>query len=187
MDADLIRRSQSGDLKAFELLVKRYQHYVYTIVYRVVKRHEEAEEVCQDVFLKIHSKLNTFNFESKFSSWIYSIAIRTAIDQKRKLDRKKDNPDSLESHAEHFVATGATDGQLVIKNRQHYVEQAIGQLSQAEALIITMFYLEELNIQEICELLDLNKNNVKIKLFRARKNLRKILDHILQDEIKSIL
>ena len=187
MDEDLIKRSQSGDLKAFETLVKTYQNYVYTIVYRVLKRHEETEEVSQDVFMKIYSKLNTFNFESKFSSWLYAIAIRTAIDNKRKLDRQKDSPDSLESHVERFRASGATDDRIANEHRKHYIEKAIGQLNHDEALIVTLFYFDQLSIQEICKLLDLNKNNVKIKLFRARKNLKKKLDHILQDEIKSIL
>lgn len=187
MVKDLILSAQKGDLQAFNMLVEKHQNYVYTLVYRVVKSQQDAEEVSQDVFLKVYAKLQTFNHQSKFTSWIYAIAIRTAIDHKRKMDRYQETPDSIESTNERFIEPLSADASLTKNTRKVFLQQAINELSEQEALLITLFYFNELSIQEICDLLDLNKNNVKIKLFRARKSLKNKIQHILKDELNSIL
>ncbi len=187
MVKDLILSAQKGDLQAFKLLVERHQNYVYTLVYRVVKNQQDAEEVSQDVFLKIYTKLDTFNHQSKFTSWLYAIAIRTAIDRKRKMARNLDSSGSLEKRHEQFIEPKTADASLTQNTRKEFVQQAINDLPEDDALLITLFYFKELSIQEICDLLSLNNNNVKIKLFRARKNLKKKIEHILKDELNSIL
>ena len=141
-DPYLIEQTLQGDTKAFGELVERYQAFVYTIVIRIVKVREEAEEVAQDTFIKAFQSLSSYRGESKFSSWLYSIAYRKALDALRK--NKKNN--SLELIEE------ITEGDCsVIENALSYIEdqersevikKCILELPEKEAAIITLFYFE---------------------------------------------
>ena len=83
-DQYYIERTMQGDTQAFGVLVERYQDFIFTIVLRILKIREEAEEVAQDAFIKAFESLSSFRGESKFSSWLYSIAYRKALDRLRK-------------------------------------------------------------------------------------------------------
>ena len=84
-DGQLIDAVIAGDQASYRSLVERYQNYIFTITYNVLKNREEAEEAAQDVFIKVYKTLRSFERKSKFSTWLYTIAFRTALDyQKRK-------------------------------------------------------------------------------------------------------
>lgn len=181
-DQHLIEQTLKGDTKAFGELVERYQAFVYTIVIRIVKVREEAEEVAQDSFIKAFQSLSSYRGESKFSSWLYSIAYRKALDALRK--NKKNN--SLELIEE------ITEGDCsVIENALTYIEdkersevikKCILELPEKEAAIITLFYFEEQSIKEIAKITELTEDNVKVKLYRSRKKLFSLLKHYILPE-----
>ena len=181
-DPYLIEQTLKGDTKAFGELVERYQAFVYTIVIRIVKVREEAEEVAQDSFIKAFQSLSSYRGESKFSSWLYSIAYRKALDALRK--NKKNN--SLELIEE------ITEGDCsVIENALTYIEdkersevikKCILELPEKEAAIITLFYFEEQSIKEIAKITELTEDNVKVKLYRSRKKLFSLLKHYILPE-----
>lgn len=180
---DLLQQAQQGDQDAFAKLVDQYKSYVYTIVYRVIGTSAVAEEVSQDVFVKVYRKLNTFTGESKFSSWLFSVAYRTAIDQRRKLQRQPVTSEIQAQHQEYFIAENASDQTIIDTERKHFLQKAIDNLNEEQAGVITLFYLKEHTIQEICEISGMTKSKVKVLLFRARKKLKTILQNNHKNEI----
>ena len=160
---------------------------IYTLVIKIVKNREDAEEVAQDSFLKAYQKLDAFKGKSKFSTWLYTIAYRNALTKVRKKKLETTDIDSyvLDNHSDDhdFPQLEA------IKNgeQQKYVKKAIDNLGETDCLLITLFYLHDNSIEEIQEITDMNQSNVKVRLFRARKKLYNELSLLLKDEVKTIL
>lgn len=175
-DLLLVHRVLRGEQFAFRAIVEKYQNYVFTIAMRVLNAREEAEEVAQDVFLKVHKMLGSYRQESKFSSWLYAIAYRTAIDNARK---KKLPLQSIEAGGAAFQTPdllSKTPIELTQDNdlRQH-VQAVINRLKPSDASIITLYYLNEQSVQEIADITGLSVTNVKTKLHRLREHLRQEL------------
>ena len=177
----------NGDTNAFAYLINKYKNMAYTLAIRVVKSHEDAEEVAQDSFLKAYEKLNTFKGNAKFSTWLYTIVYRNAI---TKIRKKKVSTTNIDE----FVIENHSDGDdfpqmEAIKNeeQQKYVREAVNKLPEKDALLITLFYMNDNSIEEIEEITGLSQSNVKVKLFRARKKLNQTLSDLLKEELKTIL
>jgi len=185
-DQIYIDRVLDGDTNAFAYLIDKYKNMAYTISIKIVKNHEDAEEIAQDSFLKAYQKLDTFKGESKFSTWLYSIVYRNSISKIRKKNIITTDIDAfvLENHSTDFDFPQIE----AIKNgeQQKYVAKAIDNLPEMDALLVTLFYLNENTIDEIVEITNLTKTNIKVKLFRARKKLFNELSLLLKDELKSI-
>ncbi|TPN84702.1 RNA polymerase sigma factor [Aquimarina algicola] len=182
-DQYYITKTLKGEINAFSTLVERYQTFVYTIAYRVVKNKEIAEEVAQDSFVKAYESLNTYREEAKFSTWLYTIVYRKSLDI-IKAGKKKMIFESLGEIQENKISF-IDDAlyQLQVKERKKVISDSIMKLQEDEAIIITLYYFEEKNIREIAAIIDLTLDNVKIKLYRSRKKLYSILKHYLSPEI----
>ncbi|MEM9362334.1 MAG: RNA polymerase sigma factor [Bacteroidota bacterium] len=175
-DQYLIESTLNGDAKAFANLVKKYQHYVYTLVVRMIKVKEEAEEVAQDVFIKAYRSLKDFKGDSKFSTWLYRIAYRTALDHIRKNKKRQKTHELLEEITKSNVHLGDTPLERIQKvERKEHVKKCIAQLSESDAAVVTLFYFEELSIKEIGTITQLTEDNIKVKLHRSRKKLFELL------------
>lgn len=190
MEKDLqhIEEVLAGKTAVFAKLVDKHQSYVFSVVLRVLKSREEAEEAAQDTFVKAFKMLNTFNGKSKFTTWLYRIAYNTAIDYSRK---KKRHTQSIHDD-ERFVQivdqkTTTTFEQLEAKQRHYYLNKLISRLPTDDGLLITLFYLKEHSIEEVATLTSLSASNVKVKLYRLRKKLKKGLEVLLNDEAKELL
>lgn len=185
-DQELIEKTLRGETAAFGQLVKRYESYVFTIVIRMVKNRVLAEEVSQDTFLKAYESLSSFRGDSKFSSWLYRIAYRKALDQLRK-NKKHQTMELVEDISEGKM--GHLDdalNRLETKERTAKIQACLMELPEDETALITLYYYEELSVKEIAEITKLTSDNIKIKLYRARKKLfaslgRYILPQIAND------
>lgn len=182
-DQLLIDRTLQGDTSAFSSLVEKYQGYVFTIVLRMVKVREEAEEVSQDTFIKAFESLSGFRGESKFSSWLYSIAYRKALDRIRKNKRYKAS-ELLEeiTESDEGVFENALQ-QLEDKERKEKIQQCIMQLPEVDAALITLYYFEEQSVKEMVAITKLSEDNIKVKLHRSRKKLFTLLQDFILPEI----
>lgn len=182
-DIRLVRLTLQGSRMAFRQLVERYQHYVFTIAFRILRSREEAEEVAQDVFVKVHKTLTSFEQKSKFSSWLYTIAYRTAIDASR---RKSNDTRSLDDDVVFLQVEDNTSISpvAVLQNQdlQDALNEAIRKLRPEDATIITLFYLNEQPIKEIAEITGLTETNVKTRLFRLREALKQHLSGFWEGE-----
>ncbi len=176
---------QAGRLEGFGLLVKDFQSYVYQIAFKIIRTQEEAEEVTQDVFLKVYQKLPFFKGESKFSTWIYAIAHNLALNRLAQLNRRVENERSwvMEQNGEELTVDWKD---LEWKDRRKFIDQAIECLGQDDQLVVTLFYMHEQQLPEIAIIMDSNVNAVKVKLHRARKKLESALRGILQNELRTL-
>ncbi|TMM56007.1 sigma-70 family RNA polymerase sigma factor [Maribacter algarum] len=173
----------NGDTRAFSVLVERYKHMVFTVAVKVLKNQEEAEEVAQDVFVKAYTALSTFKGDSKFSTWIYKIAYYRSLDYLKKQKRGM-RTSSIDSGTEYHLSSmqNALDN-LEINERKLAIKDAIDELPKDDAVVITLHYFEELSLKEIADIMNLEANTVKVRLFRSRKRLAELLKSKLEPEI----
>jgi len=171
----LIQQTLDGDVKSFEKIVVTYNAMVYTLAYRVLKNREEAEEIAQDVFIKIYQSLKNFNMKSKLSTWIYRITYNTSIN-KFKSQKRRIETTEIDRYAE-FNNSSLPDAYHDIseKEKQKVINDSILKLPETDRIIITLYYYEELSVKEIAEITEMSTQNVKIKLFRSRQKLYKEL------------
>lgn len=172
-----------GDVQAFAILVDRYKYMVFTLAMKIVKHTEEAEEVSQDVFMKVFRVLNTFKGDSKFSTWLYKIAYYRSLDYLKKQKRQL-NTSSIDADTEyHLTSIESALDQLEDQERKKSIKKAIGKLPEDDAVVITLHYFEALSLKEIGEVMGIEANTVKVRLFRSRKRLAAILKNELEPEI----
>lgn len=177
-DLSLIKKINRGNRHAFGVLIDRHQDFVYTIVFRVVKSKEDAEEITQDVFLKIYEALPTFKMESKFTTWLYTIAYRSAISKLRKRTAVELSISETELEYQWSDPSENPLGQLEKQDRMERIKKAINTLGSNESVVLSLYYLKDLKIKEIAAITGISESNIKVHLHRGRKNLY----HAMQDQ-----
>jgi RNA polymerase sigma-70 factor, ECF subfamily len=168
-DFDIIRNIQKGQVNDFELLVRKYQSPVFNVLYRMLHQEEIAKEMAQEVFVKAYEHLDTFNFKNRFFSWIYRIAINTAISY-----RKKQQQYIFTDHYPRFSIESAED-RLLGKEKSALLHKAIGQLKHKYKAVIVLRYFEQLSYAEIAGVLGISESKVKSRLFASRSLLKDLL------------
>ena len=185
-DLTYIDSIQEGDLAAFSKLVEKYKDMVYAVALKLLRNPADAEDIAQESFIKAYQQIGSFKRESKFSTWLYTITYRSALYHMRKnrIDVRqiyfKDN--------EKFQSNIITQIEsFKIKEQQKFIKEVIDALPMMEGLLVTLFYIDENSIEEISGITGLSMTNIKVKLFRARKKLKKQLEYILKGESRSLL
>src|SRR5467141_921546 len=176
-DRELVRRAQREDKEAFEELVRRHQHRVFAVAGGILRRREDVEDIAQQVFLKAYFALKRFDQRAAFSTWLYKITVNECWDLLRK---KKVRPlvyeaDLSEEQARMIEASEekrstAPDISERLEARQQ-VERLLEGLDERDRLMLILKEVEGFSIEEIGEVLDLNANTVKVRLFRARRRI----------------
>lgn len=177
-DDAIVDQVIGGHVSSFSILVERHKSYVYTIALNILQIEEEAEEVAQDTFVKAYSNINKFNREAKFTTWLYRIAFNTALTAKKKVTRRKAEP--LEK--EHDLYDTSQSNFTEQKDRKKYISLAMKNLNESDNTALTLFYLEELSLEEICQITDIALSTLKVRLHRARKRFAKELELLLKTE-----
>jgi len=182
-DRPLIDAILAGDTQSFSAIVDRYKDLVFTLALRMLKHREEAEEASQDTFIKVFRSLNRFRGESKLSTWIYKVAYHTCLDRLKK-QKKEQHVVAIDEYTEHQVKTidNALD-RMQKEERKQAIQDCLKLLPSTDSALVTLFYFEDLSLDEIAKIVDLTVNNVKVKLFRSRKKLTGILRDRLEPEI----
>lgn len=181
-DQILITAIEKGDTKAYAQLVDRYKDLVYTLAIRMLKHKEEAEEVAQDTFIKVFKSLDKFKGDSKFSTWIYKVTYNTCLDRIKK-NKKHFNDVAIDEYTFNKLDTidNALDN-IIKEEKSTLIKQCINKLPEDSSALLTLFYFEELSLDEISKIINLEANTVKVKLFRARKKLAVILEQYLKPQ-----
>ena len=178
-DELLASRSLNGDLEAFEELANRFKNRVFALVYRIVGQQQEAEDVSQEVFLAVYEKLYQYDNSKKFAPWIFRIATNASINALRR--KKKvillNFEESYSSAYELNQSSIATDPHLMFERQEleNEISSAIMQLPENYRVVITLRYHLDLDNQEIADVLGISRENVEVRIHRARKALRKII------------
>jgi RNA polymerase sigma-70 factor (ECF subfamily) len=174
IERELIIKAGQGDMKAFREIYQRASGYVYTLAYRVVNTKHDAEEVTQDVFLKLHHNLGSFKFEASFKTWLYRIAVNAALNHAKKRSRVtaleveeifEDPTTVTQPDATKNIEAGETEKQL---------KGLLDQLNPDQRACIVLREIEGLDYQGIASSLGININTVRSRLKRARETLMSI-------------
>lgn len=182
-DEVLISRVLNDDHEAMARLVDRYKDGVFGLCLRLVKNKESAEELTQDVFVKMYKALANFKTESKFSTWLYRIAYNHCMSHFR---TQKSATSSLQDSA-HLTTINEGAERLDLEDQRRLIKQLLHQLPQDERVILQLFYLEEQSIKEICAITGFGLSNVKVKLHRAKNKLRNQFSDKTQSQTPSNL
>jgi len=182
-DQHYIDKILQGETNAFAVLVDRYKNMIFTLALKMIKNREEAEEVAQDTFIKAYNSLSKFKGDSKFSTWIYRVAYNTCLDRLKK-NKKEDLNISIDESSAHLIKTMDNAlSALEDKERKQTIQNCLNLLPSDENFLLTLFYFEDQNLEEIGKIMNINANNVKVKLFRSRQKLAVILKKQLEPEI----
>ena len=181
-DRALVSRIIGGDMQAFRLLIKQNERLVTHMIARLVDRAEDREEICQDVFMKAYEKLGEFNFQSRLSTWVATIAYRHAINHLRK--RKVEVADlPEEGEMERFFVADDNPGQALADcEMEARLLQLIEQLPVQYKTVLTLYHLDDKNYAEIGEITGMPEGTVKSYLFRARAILKEKAKRYLNEE-----
>lgn len=181
-EQNIIDRICRGDTAAFQRLVERYKKKIYFLAYDILGDHHEAEDISQEVFIKVFRSLRNFRRDAKMSSWIYQITANTCIDALRK---KKSKPQvNLEDFNHVSLQDNLAGGGTRVQNpelsaeasiMQHKIQNALHKVTPKEKTVFVMRHYNDLKIKEIAETLQVSSWTVKSLLFRALKKLRKEL------------
>ncbi|MGH9699942.1 MAG: RNA polymerase sigma factor [Candidatus Acidiferrales bacterium] len=176
-ERQLVRQAQRGAEAAFEELVRRHQQRVFGVVYRILRRREDVEDVVQQVFLKVYLSLKRFDQRAAFSTWVYKIAVNECWDYLRK---KKVRPLVFEadlSEEQVAVLEGTVSAAHPPESPRERAEVKeildwlLNKLPQQDQELLLLKEMEGFSVQELAEILNLNVNTVKVRLFRARARL----------------
>jgi RNA polymerase sigma-70 factor (ECF subfamily) len=176
-ERQLVRLAQSGEEAAFEELIRRHQQRVFGLVSGILRRREDVEDVVQQVFLKVFVSLKRFDQRAAFSTWLYKISVNECWDYLRK---KKVRPLVYEADlSEEQVSrldgvVSADQPQASSSDRaeaRDLLERMMEKLPEQDRELLVLKEVEGFSVQELAEILDLNVNTVKVRLFRARARL----------------
>jgi RNA polymerase sigma-70 factor (ECF subfamily) len=178
-DSDLVRRARGGDEDAFSELFRRHSESVFRLVVSILGRgHEgEAEEVTQEVFLRVHRSLHSFRGDAKFSSWIYRIAFNQGLNAKTRARHRKPHLDET-ALAETPSAEPGPEAALQTARRDRALIEAIQTLPEVYQSALHLYYWMDAGVAEVAELLDVPENTAKSYLHRARH----LLDAMLKEK-----
>jgi len=175
-----VKQVLSGNTSAFVYFVDTYQDMAYTIAYRIIGNKQDAEDVVQESYLKAFRNLASFRSDSKFSTWLYRIVYNTAVTQAKAQmwqTARETNIDDAFYLTDEQSARIAND-----KETKEIVSLIMDQLPKGDALLLTLYYMDDHSVKEIATITGLNESNIKVKLFRARK----LFKELLMNEINSI-
>ena len=175
----IIERILDGDSKAFSFLVNKHKDLVFTICLKLCKDRSDAEELAQISFIKAFESLSSFNAKASFSSWIYRIAYNTSLDYLKKKQRYQFTREE-ENHK--IQSDEQTDERLINAEEKQILAAAIDKLDERQQMVILLYYYEEKKIQEISVIMTLSEANIKVILYRARKQLLNSLKGQLKRE-----
>ncbi len=178
-EAALVRRVQARDELAFREIVERYQAKVFSIIYGILRNHNDAEDIAQQVFSKIYFSIRNFDFRSSLLTWIYKITVNECYDYLRKKRVRKlvyesdfSDEDALRMEAAEPAIDPAApmDRQLA---QQDLVAKLLDKVSAEDRTLILLKEVEGHSVEELAMMTGLNENTIKVKLFRTRQKLLK--------------
>ena len=185
-DQTTIQAILAGDVQAYTLLVNTYKDGAVMLAYNILLNQQDAEEAAQDAFVRVYTSLHTFKAASRFSTWLYRVVLNTALNKKKIKKRVSAQLSSVPPGELPNDFNNALTTQVTAEQRKH-IKQAMNALNERERLCITLYYLNELSVEEIHELTAISRSNIKVLLHRGRKKLYGSFHIYLKEEITSLI
>lgn len=171
---ELVNQAKEGQTEAFSRLVEKYRQKVFQTSMGFLHNADDAEDLTQDIFVKVWYSLKSFDGRSTFSTWLYRIAVNQAINRVRKNKLRSFVGINSEIHESQYSDDNAEET-LERKELKKQIWQAIDKLKSNQKKAFVLFYYQELSIKEVAEVMDLSQKATESLVFRARKNLQKTL------------
>lgn len=171
---ELIDAFLKGDHNAFNLLIRKYQEGIYRVIRKMVLDHDDADDLTQEVFIKIYSSVNEFRGESKFFTYIYRIAVNLSLNFLNKNKRNFSRKVSLSGNEVNYSDLKA-DEIIDASNRTELLEKAIESLPAQQRAVFNLRYYENLSYEEISSIMEKSTGGMKANYFHALKNIQKFL------------
>jgi RNA polymerase sigma-70 factor (ECF subfamily) len=183
-DDILVKAYLRGETAAFEVLFKKYRQMVSRLSFSIVRNAALADDVVQDVFILVHRHLPKFRWDSAFKTWLYRVTVNEAL---RHLDRTRrwtqlpdDGPPVNPASALVAYNVGDSPERMLMESEQQaLVQRALGSLRAPHRVILNLYYLEEMSVQEVAKVLEIPEGSVKSRLFYARDALKNALQPVL--------
>lgn len=180
-DLDLIQKYLNGDKSSFDELIDIYLKTIFNFTYRLIGNGKDAEDITQEIFLKVWKSIKKFDIEKSFKAWIFSIAKNTCIDYLRK---RKDIPMSAfdDEDGGNFIQDNleteepSSEEKIVLKENKKLIDETLKELSIIQREIIIMKYVNELSLSEVADIMNMSKDTVKSHHRRALLKMRDILN-----------
>jgi len=185
-DGELVQQILNGNSNTFRFLVAKHQRLVMHIVVRIVQRQEDVEDICQEVFIKVFSKLKYFRGDSKLSTWIARIAYTTSISYISRKWKNEQSYDESPALIANEKDNGANQKFIERDEAKNYLLGLIEQLPMQYRTVLTLFHLEEFSYKEIEEITKMPEGTIKSYLSRARKILKDKLEKVVKIEKTNI-
>jgi len=175
-DRELVRLAKSGDKEAFELLVRRHQSRVFAVAGGILRNKEDVEDVAQQVFVKAYFSLKRFDQRAAFSTWLHKITVNECWDvlRKRKVRPLLYESDLSEEQAHEYNGFSEKATVPDVSDRleaRERVEKLLVDLDERDRLMLILKEVQGFSVEEIAEILEINGNTVKVRLFRARRRI----------------
>ena len=172
-DERLIKAAVAGDDEAFTELVRRHKRKVFHIVARFARNNSELDDICQEIFIKIYQSLRKYRGDAPFEHWASKIAVNSCYDALRKRQREGNE---VPMEVADLPAAAATSEEIRGDDAWDILKPALAKLRPEDRLVITLLSLEEKSVREISALTGWGESKVKVRAFRARKELKRILE-----------
>jgi len=196
-DSELVERAKQGDLNAFEELINRHEQRVYSLALRMLRQEQDAEDITQQTFLSALENLSGFRGEASFSTWLLRIATHAALKviRKRKgldtvsLEEATEGTNNSDSvpHPEYIADWRQSPQELVHQHEiKGLLDEALSQLDEKHRLVFLLRDVEGLSVRETAEALGIREANTKVRLLRARLQLRELLTRTLGDPARRV-
>ena len=186
-EQDLVRQARSGDLQAYDTLVRRYQERIYATIYHMTANHEDANDLAQEAFIKGFQALGSFKGDASFYTWIYRIAVNRTINfLKQRKNRPQMSLNDLDLNVEHdpdlvaLISERTPRRDLNLVELQEKLNAALQRLSEAHRTVVVLHDVEGLSHEEIGRIMDCNVGTVRSRLFYARQQLQAYLSDYLK-------
>lgn len=187
-DLDVVRRVQGGDVAAFDQLITKYRERVYGIVYHMTSNREDAADLTQDAFIKAFQSIHRFGGQSSFFTWLYRIAVNSALSHLRKARLRSffslERVDSEEPVSKEIIAaltdTTGVDRDTYVRELQEKLNDAMQKLSIKHRTVVTLFEIDGLSHQEIAEVMECSVGTVRSRLHYAKQLLQSQLQPYLR-------
>lgn len=168
-----MKKIGEGDRKALTEVVHRYQDFIYSCSMAKLRDAHLAEEVTQDVFIKLYRFSASFRGDSSLKTWLYKVCERACFDKIRQRNRHR----TVEVDRNLDMQVSHNDGEISLlqEDRKAYIQQLVDHLDERSREVILLFYIEDLSIDEVADMLSLTVSNVKIILFRSRNKLKELV------------
>jgi RNA polymerase sigma-70 factor (ECF subfamily) len=186
-DRALVRRAKTGDLVAYDELVRRYQKRIYATLYHMTANHEDASDLAQEAFIRAYRSLRSFKGDSTFFTWLYRIAVNRAINFLKQRGRRTHlSLNDLDFDAEHhpdlvaLISDNTPRREAGLSELQNALNTAMLQLSETHRLVVTLHDVQGMSHDEIGRIMDCNTGTVRSRLFYARQQLQSLLSKYLK-------